>query len=162
VYAVDVARINVAPNNSRITRVRPFNLKIPLATIIRSVELHVNAVSGRKNAVWRKFIVGPIIISGIIESKKFDAVASAIHDSHVALVVRQSRTTLKRAQFTLESDSLVLFDCAFDPILQFAVAFRQLFQHFVGTTGREYRRSFLGPKLHELSDVEFVDRLMVW
>jgi hypothetical protein len=34
---------------------------------------------------------------------------------------------LKRAQFALKSNTLVLLDCALDPILQFAVAFRQLF-----------------------------------
>jgi hypothetical protein len=31
----------------------------------------------------------------------------------------------------------VLFDCASNPISQFAVSLRQLFQNFVGPTGRE-------------------------
>jgi hypothetical protein len=47
----------------------------------------------------------------------------------------------------------VLFDCASNPISQFAVSLRQLFQNFVGPHGP---RTFDGAKLHKLSNVEFV------
>jgi hypothetical protein len=63
---------------------------------------------------------------------------------------------LKRAKLALKSNTFVLLSGVFDPILQFAVSFRELFQYFVGTAGCRYRRTLFGAKLHKLSNMEFV------
>jgi hypothetical protein len=83
------AKIEVVPNHSWITRVGPFNFEIPLATIIRGVEFDINTISVWKNAVWRKLIIGPFIVARIIETKKFNAVAGAVHYRDVPLVLGQ-------------------------------------------------------------------------
>jgi hypothetical protein len=59
------------------------------------LNFHAETISVRKNTIWRKLVVGPVIVT-IIETKKFNAIPGAVHYCHVPLVLRQRKRSAHR------------------------------------------------------------------
>jgi hypothetical protein len=74
-------------NTPRVPRVSPVDPDIPFAAFVGGIELDIDAAFIRKNAA--NFIVGPVIVAGIVEAQELDALTGTVDDCHVSLVCRE-------------------------------------------------------------------------
>src|ERR1700722_10566193 len=86
---VDLAQVDIMPDHARVAWIRPLDLEIPLAALVRGVELHIDAVAVGKDAARRQLIVRPVVVARIVEAEKLDPVSGAVDDRHVAQVCRE-------------------------------------------------------------------------
>ena len=87
---VQLAEVYVAPQDTRITRVCPFDLDVPDATFIFGIELDVNVAPARQRSA--ELVVRPVVVVWSIDPEKLYPIARAVDDGDVALIFCKGST----------------------------------------------------------------------